>query len=230
VLVLSEGVARHPANAPAKLVLGSLKLDAKDASGVALVEEAMRLDPLLTVDATHRLIEHYVGVGDATTAARHAEKKHQFAATLELAAEERQTLSADTALEPHDLSKQQLGLLETRLRGVKNFEEALLLKRKLTHISERPQYVLWVRFSHSIFQGSEERARTAQNEHTRLSERLAFLGDVLLFLGASAEMPNSVNATLLARGTRIRHGKSKQVAPNLKAPDRSSRSSADQVR
>ncbi|MBS0660206.1 MAG: M48 family metalloprotease [Verrucomicrobia bacterium] len=147
-------------HASAAFLLGSLRLRDDDPAGVPLVEEAMRLDPVLTSDALENLRAFHERNGRIGEARSLYEQLDREDAQLELAGKERNELTNRDTLEPHRLSAAELtGLLEQLARHPR-IRQAWLARKQVQHYATRPLYVLlleadgtWLDSSKSEFAG-----------------------------------------------------------------------------
>lgn len=164
LLLWKELFERLPESTPAKYGYGRSLLAAKDAAGIALIEEVMDSEPE-SVEAGTETISEFLAE-NATSAAADAYRKQARTRfeILEAGAEERRTIRSKDALLPHALSAEEVQALAAQLMQNPQVKSAYLVRKKVEYYSNKPMYVLGVveKWEWYQFRSDERTAKLAQ--------------------------------------------------------------------
>jgi Zn-dependent protease with chaperone function len=140
--------AAEGGHARAALAAGELLLWRGDASGAALLERAMELDPALAAEAAEPLAEHHEAEGRYLEAERLRAVARRAATHSAIRQAERSTVTALDQLEPHGLCEDALRPLLAALRKDARILRAYLTRKRLRH-SQGSLFVLGVIAPHA---------------------------------------------------------------------------------
>lgn len=132
---------RHPESAMVCFRLGACLIARDDATGVDLLEAAMKLDAGASV-LSCQLMRDYHRRNDRNEESLAWHKRMTECQRAEDAdSEERNTVLLKDTLEPHGLSDEALTLLRQQLDAVTNLRRAYLVKKRVSHHPDQPCYV-----------------------------------------------------------------------------------------
>lgn len=134
--------AREPDDALNCLHLGSRLLSRQDASGCALVERAMQIEPDATLSACAALRDYFQACGNNEQAVAWQQRLQDRAALEQAADEERAAFHRTDKLLPHDLPESRIAELRVQLGNIAGLRRAYLVKKKVKHLPERACYLL----------------------------------------------------------------------------------------
>ena len=165
-----ELLERHPSDATANFAVGQLLLARGDDTGLRHLERAMENDPEAVVPACRSAFVYLTERGRQEEADRYHERAERQLETLEAASEERETVSAGDAFEPHGLTDDLVAELRQQLERHKEVQAAYLVKKAVQHLAdEQPFYVVGIVPKHRFRQAW----RDADDDSPSLAQRLA---------------------------------------------------------
>jgi len=136
--------AASPDNAKASLGLATRLLEGDDESGCALAEQAMRLDPELSLEACLLLRDYYWRQGNVALAREWEHRTATRADVEQRASNERATVSLSDHFERNDLPPEALAALVAQLKAVPGLHHAYLVKKRVEVLAQRSCYILGV--------------------------------------------------------------------------------------
>jgi Zn-dependent protease with chaperone function len=136
---------RAPENPGANFQLGYRLLARDDEAGFAMVERVLSLDLNAKAAACEVLRDYCWRMGRKDEAQAWHDMLAQATAILDGARKERATLLTTHKVERHGLPEEVIEPLRRQLLAIPNLRKAYLVRRKLKHLPEQPQYVLGFR-------------------------------------------------------------------------------------
>lgn len=133
---------RDPDDALTCFHLGARLLSRQDASGCALVERAMQIEPDATLSACAVLRDYFQNCGNSEQAGAWRQRQQDRAALEQAADEERVAFHRTDKLLPHDLSESRIAELRVQLGNIAGLRRAYLVKKKVKYLPERACYLL----------------------------------------------------------------------------------------
>lgn len=133
-------------HAAANYALGNILLDVHDEAGVLHIERAVTRDPSARAQGYQRIWAFYEGAGRTDKAAAYRRLAWEQSDLMDLAAGERNDVSAKDTLLPHELPESDLAPIREALAGFEDLAEAYFVRKAVTHMPEVPFYVLGVKF------------------------------------------------------------------------------------
>jgi Zn-dependent protease with chaperone function len=166
-----ELAERDPADAVANFALGRILLDRDDDSGLALLERAMASDPEAVVPACEIAFFYLKGKGHEQEAERFRARAEEQVQAFEHAGAERESVTAEDRLLPHDLPAEIVESVRSQLAHYDDIERIYLARKEVRHLAdEYPLYVVGVIRP----QGWRERRKQANDpEEPTFAQRLA---------------------------------------------------------
>jgi Zn-dependent protease with chaperone function len=169
--------ARAPDEPVVRCALGARLLLRDDETGFALVEQAMQADESLIVAACETLRDHCWRKDRKEEAhvwhARMVERQQSLAA----AQAERERILTSDKFDPHGLPADAIAGLRHQLAAVAGLRKAYLVRKRLRHFPERPQFILGHVVSPWWWFHNRKRAADVQQ---RIVETLRFPGEALI--------------------------------------------------
>lgn len=154
--------AAHPDYPGARFVAGSILLSLERGEGLHHLKAAIELDPLAIVPACDAAAPWLRTRGRVAEAEWWDDRRAEREDVLARAAEERQKISKDMVLAPHDITREQLQPLAGTIADVELIADAWLVRREVEHAPEMPAYVLVIRVAPQLLgwtgQGRIEKA------------------------------------------------------------------------
>ena len=170
--------ARAPQHAPTLFALGRLKLDNNDETGIALLQQAARLDPAAAQVAGSLVVDYLKRQGRNKEARPYLDQVSVASETEAQARRERRQLLPSDRLLPHGLPIERLQTLITQLRQHQDIRLACLVRKQTRHYSDVPMYVLGVQRQTQWWK--PESSAAAHRLVQRLCEQLTFPGETLV--------------------------------------------------
>jgi Zn-dependent protease with chaperone function len=138
-------LASQPDDAPSQFAVGQILLDRDNEQGLAYLDRAMEID----ADAIFPACEVAYGFlhehGREEEASRYRERAERHVELLGEAQEERQDISVDDELEPHDLPDEVVDRIRSVVAQQEEIAEAYLVRKRVEHLrDEYPLYVIGI--------------------------------------------------------------------------------------
>lgn len=154
--------AKHADFPGARFLAGTILLSLERGEGLAHLKAAMELDPLAIVPACDTAAPWLRARGRVAEAEWWDDRRAEREDVLSQAAEERQKVSKDMVLSPHDFTREQIQPLTSAIADVERIASAWLVRRAVEHAPEMPAYVLVIRVTPQLLgwtsQGRVEKA------------------------------------------------------------------------
>ncbi len=213
--LIRQLVEERPESADAHYMLGRLLLDRQDAACVEHLAKAGRLNPLIMPEVLELLYHFEVQRGDL---AEGELWRHQYDDAVErvfAAIQERSASPEKGAIEPHDLPADRVESMRVPLSGHPQVQRAFLVKRRLRHLPEIPQYLLVVERKLRAIELSTE--RRDQQLAFDLAEQLPLWSDTGLFIaGGNKRMARRCRRV---KGALIVDNRKRRRAPAAANPE-----------
>ncbi|HJS44151.1 MAG TPA: M48 family metalloprotease [Gemmatimonadales bacterium] len=164
---LRQVLALDVDHAAANYALGDILLDSQDEAGVAHIERAVTRDPSARAQGYHLICAFYEGMGRTEQADVYRRRAWEESDLLEVADKERRDVNGKDTLLPHELPEAKLAPVREALGKFEDVTEAHLVRKAVTHMPERPFYVLGVKMRLPWYRYRSE------SKEQRLVERLA---------------------------------------------------------
>lgn len=139
---LESILVRAPDHADTLFQAGRLMLMANDEAGVARLERAVSLKPVLELSAHEMTVAFYRNRHDDESARRYLGRLDQANAVMEKARAERNQLLVRDVMEPHGLDPAAVERIIDQLLPVKEIRRAHLARKQLALFPEEPVFVL----------------------------------------------------------------------------------------
>ena len=133
---------RVPEDAVACFALGSRLLGREDDAGRALLERAMQIDETAIVPACEQIRDYHWRNGRKDEATAWHQRAMERAELQHAAEAERKGISVRDTFEPHGLPQDAVAALVTQLRAIAKLRKAYLVRKRVTHLAQRPCYIL----------------------------------------------------------------------------------------
>lgn len=140
--VVEQVLALEPAHPAANFVLGRHRLEADDASGVALVEAALNADPELTQDGCNLLYSYYNRNGQKDKIKMLEQRMDKFQEITVLAQRERSQVNAANTFIPHELTEAQLEILRKIFTAERELGSVAVARKQVEHFKKNPCFVI----------------------------------------------------------------------------------------
>ncbi|HEX5000013.1 MAG TPA: M48 family metalloprotease [Terriglobia bacterium] len=142
IAFLEDALRVNAGHAAANYVLGETLLELDDPRGVARLEAAMKTDPSCAPQALDLIRQFHEREGREVDADDYHHRLLKQQDLLNLAAEERQSVSVSDGFLPHDLQGESIERLVAQLRRYPRVETAYLARKAVQHLPEKPFHVL----------------------------------------------------------------------------------------
>lgn len=176
--LLQQLVAAQPENPQYNYAMGGLLLEEGDAAGIAYLEKTMQGDLDAILPACKAVYAFLMDQGRAEEAAPYRQRFEQHAHLLELAQQERSQVTARDCFLPHGLDAEALAALRRHLTQFKDVRAAYLVRKAVTHLPDKPSYVLAIEPQVSWYE-SRSKETDAKLMH-RITTNLEFSGDLIV--------------------------------------------------
>ncbi len=167
VETLHHVLARDPEHAAANFTLGEILLEREDATGVGHIERAMQRDPHSIAAGLERLWLYHESLGHVADAADYRRRWWDRIDVLQRAAPERQDVTAQDELIPHELPDDEIERIRGVLDGMNDVVEAYLVRKHVRLLPEEPFYIL------AVMHWWSARVSDNQAQEQELVERVA---------------------------------------------------------
>ncbi len=137
-------LASQPDDATANYVLGQMLLGEMDETGIKHIENAMEREPVSALSGYESIYWFLIRQGREEEADSYRARGERHLELLERARNERQSVSAADQFLANDLSPEDIAKLCEQLSGFEQVVAAYLVRKAVTHLPERPFYVLGV--------------------------------------------------------------------------------------
>ena len=141
-----EWLARHPSNAAATFRTGFAALTERAPDALALLENAMDLDPRYRTECCGLIADELRAQGRESEAQAYRKRQGEALVELEAGLKERADLKSNVPLLPHGLSDREVEIVATHVRSFKMIVGATLVRREVRQFPSIPCLVLAVRF------------------------------------------------------------------------------------
>jgi Zn-dependent protease with chaperone function len=168
---------RAPDDAMVCFSLGARLLRRDDASGCALVEQALHLDENAVAACCEVLRDYHWRNGRKEEAHAWHQRLVEGMQVQEVAATERNRIFLRDIFEPHGLSDDALAELRNQLQAVPGLRKAYLMKKQVKHLPHLPCYVFGYRVT-SFFQLHSK--RRAQEVLQHIQQSMRFPGETMI--------------------------------------------------
>lgn len=158
-----EFLQHFPNHAQANYILGEKELRQNKAEGVAFIEKALENDSDAMMPGLLLLAKFYEQRGDEKSLVRIMERKDQHLLSQKAANTERSKLRAGDEFSEADLSKTDKEDIRKVLSYYPELTEAYLVRKRVTHLADKPCYVLAVRFKKRSLELDMEREQIQLN-------------------------------------------------------------------
>ncbi len=145
----------HPQHAGACYVLGGLLIDEQPEQAIPLLERALQLDESYTLLACELLAAHWAGQGEMEKAERYRRQAQRYYEKVSEAIYERTEISPSDPFEPADVTPAQAVTLRRYLWQYGQIRAAYLVRKVVKHYTDKPLYVLALRFRSNTFTQQE---------------------------------------------------------------------------
>lgn len=134
--------SRAPEHAGTQFALGRLRLANDDESGIALLKNAMHLDPGAEQAACMLIVEYLQRHGRNEEARDHIDHLHDAGARDQAASKERGEVRNADKLLPHGLDEKQIDALTQQLQTFPDIRRVYLARKQTIHYQDIPLYIL----------------------------------------------------------------------------------------
>ena len=169
---------RAPEHAATQFALGRMRLNDDDESGIALLKNAMRLDPGAEQASCRLIVEYLQRHGRNEEARSHIDLLHDAGTRDQAASKERGELRIADKLLPHGLAEKQVADLTIQLQAVPELRRVYLVRKQTVHYQDVPMYVL--AFERRMRFWKLERSGAMQALADRLSREISCPGETII--------------------------------------------------
>jgi Zn-dependent protease with chaperone function len=146
--VYQKVVTDNPRNLDAEFDVGRILIEQGSPDGIDVIEKVINKD-ISYAYYGYSLIHHYfITEGNKTKAEEYELKLYEQETLLDEAREERQTLSLDDIMIPHELNQEEIEKIRSQLGNFKRVKEAYLVRKQVKHFQSDPIYILGVCTKH----------------------------------------------------------------------------------
>jgi hypothetical protein len=131
-----------PDHAPANFALGRILLDRDDDAGVPFIEKAMQADPEAVHPGCNLLYGLYERTGRHELTRALTRRYDEHSDQLALAQQERERVTNDDAVLPHELSAEQIEVIRKQLLGKKGLDGVWIARKAVRYFPEKPCYLV----------------------------------------------------------------------------------------
>lgn len=136
---------RDPAHPGANYALGRLALkNGDERNGIKLLEQAMTADGAAIVPGCDLIARRLMAAGRAPEARRYEQKAEDRKRLEQLAEDERNSLTANDMLIPHDLPTAAVTAFVERCRTLESIRQVYLVRKKVEYLPESPFFVIGI--------------------------------------------------------------------------------------
>ena len=176
--LVTELLTRFPDDSWSNYVVGALKIDDGDESGIEMIETAMNVDVSRVPDACLYIANYYKRSGRHEQAEKYMERIDSFEKEVNFATDERMVLKDSDEFEAHQQPERVIDSLKNTLEGVKEIKNAYLARKRVTFLADIPCYVLGLQFKAGLDLNGDRNFVLMEN--IRMS--LYFPGDIRIFV------------------------------------------------
>lgn len=126
---LKEIIKNNPNHAPARFAAGSILLEADDASGIDLLENAIAIEPEMTEAGYEAIYHFHRRHGREQEANEYRSRGEQYAVALKQHYETAFNLSRNDHFEPHGLDESELAEIQTQLSNIPRLGQVFLVRK-----------------------------------------------------------------------------------------------------
>ena len=153
--MLEASLASGTDHAPTLFWVGRMRLEDGAASGIALLERAMAQEPDSIVPSCQLALQFFESKGSSAEAKPFRERMEAHQRVLEQDALERGPFTPADRFDPHGLGDEQLASIKAQLEELPMIVASYLVRRRLSAVPSRPQFVLGVRLRKRMLARSE---------------------------------------------------------------------------
>ncbi|MDR3460342.1 MAG: M48 family metallopeptidase [Verrucomicrobiae bacterium] len=178
--VIEHILALEPGHAAANFVLGRHRLEADDASGVALIEAAMAADYELTQQGCNLLYGYYRRNGQSDQLKPLEQRVDKFSEITALARQERNQVNAANTFTPHELTREQVDSLRQVVAAEPEIGSVVIARKQVQHFKSNPCFVIGLTLKVPAWKprGSTANAKVLN----RVLKQLQLPGQFLVFI------------------------------------------------